>query len=60
MKKIFIIILSLILTTNVFADKCYNPVATPLILESDKNQEDFLKISQMSTMIIKFILFTHF
>ena len=43
MKKIFIIILSLIPTTNVFADKCYNPVATPLILESDKKPGRFFE-----------------
>ena len=43
MKKIFLIIISLFLITNAFADKCYNPVATPLILESDKKPGRFFE-----------------
>ena len=41
MKKIYFIILSLFLVNNAFADTCYNPDITPLILESDKKPGRF-------------------
>ena len=41
MKKILIILLSLFIITNAYADKCYNPDSTPIILESDKKPGRF-------------------
>ena len=44
MKKLLgIIVLGLLLSGNAYADKCYNPVATPLILESDKKPGRFFE-----------------
>jgi hypothetical protein len=43
MKKIYFIILSLFLVNNAFADTCYNPDITPLILESDKKPGRFFE-----------------
>ena len=43
MKKIFLVILSLFIITNAYADKCYNSDASPAILESDKKPGRFFE-----------------
>ena len=43
MKKILIILLSLFIITNVYADKCYNQDVSPAILESDKKPGRFFE-----------------
>ena len=43
MKKILIILLSLFIITNAYADKCYNLDASPVILGSDKKPGRFFK-----------------
>ena len=48
-----IIVLGLLLSGNAYADKCYNPVATPLILESDKKNMMIVFFIYLSTILHK-------
>ena len=43
MKKLFLILLTILFTHNALADKCYNPDSTPIILESDKKLGRFFE-----------------
>ena len=43
MKKIFLVILTLFIITNAYADKCYNSDASPAILKSDKKPGRFFE-----------------